>query len=161
MAAVPRARVQALQAALPDRLAGTDLRVRSFDGDNLSDLRASSYAEFVADGRATFDFLGRSGPGLSVAVARAPELDIAIAGVVLAGIDGGQVKNEWLTSAEESAGEEIAWQMRSVGGKDVTVGSNPAFEALGPIYLYSVGDQLFFVQTSDEDLAGKALRKLP
>jgi hypothetical protein len=75
------------------------------------------------------------------------------------GTDNSELMSELAGSLEED-GTAAGFESANVGGKDVQR-SAAVDEASGSVYLYGVGDIVFFVTTTDEDAAAEVLSTLP
>lgn len=145
-----------LEALLPDEVGGVTLQTFSMAGQ-----------EFMAQGEDNqefIDFLDRLGAepdDVSVAFgfgADASGGGAAVFAFKVAGADTDQLLDEMQGSLEE---EESAtgFEDANVGGKDVRRGTST--DDAGNVYLYGVGDIVFFVATPDEDAAAEVLADLP
>lgn len=147
-----------LEALIPDEVGGVALQKFSMAGPEFM-AQGEDNQEFV-------DFLDRLGAepdDVSVAFGFGFDAtgDSGGAGVFafkVAGADTDQLLDEMQTSLEE---EESAtgFEDASVGGKDVRRGTST--DDTGNVYLYGVGDIVFFVATPDEDAAAEVLADLP
>jgi hypothetical protein len=150
-----------LEAVLPDEVGGVQLQKLSMQG-----------AEFMQGGQADeefLDFLDRLGAepdDVSVALAfgfdvNAPESGgVSLFAFRVAGADTDKLTDELKTSLE-SEGDAADWSESNVGGKDVLVGESTDEDSPGQVYLYGVGDIVFFIGTTSQDDAVEVLSQLP
>ena len=78
------------------------------------------------------------------------------------GVDGGALLEAFVASAYLADEGDVTLSEASIGGKPVTVVSQPATAArLGTYYAYTAGDVLLVVQAFDPQIAEEVLAALP
>ena len=144
-----------LEALLPDEIGGVTLTKFSMRG-----------AEFMTQGDQEFtDFLDRIGAEADdVSVAFGVSMDASQSGTgvfafQVRGTDNDQLLEELAGSLEDD-GTATGFENANVGGKDVRRAA-AGDDAQGSVYLYGVGDIVFFITTTDEDAAAEVLSTLP
>ncbi len=144
-----------LEALLPDEIGGVTLTKFSMRG-----------AEFMTQGDQEFtDFLNRLGASaddVSVAFGVSMASGQSGTGVFafqVRGTDNSELMSELAGSLEDD-GTASGFENANLGGKDVQR-SAAGDAAQGSVYLYGVGDIVFFITTTDEDAAAEVLSNLP
>ncbi|HUG30475.1 MAG TPA: hypothetical protein VMQ65_08195 [Candidatus Limnocylindria bacterium] len=129
---------EALEALLPDDIAGETVRKSSITGDQLLGFRGSPEVEAVLD---QFD---KSPSDLSVAFGGTTNLTLIA--YRLEGVDGSQFLNTFLVAAGEDG--QVTVTDAAYGGKAVkkVVSSNAAN---GTVYAYTAGDVMYIVGGDD------------
>jgi hypothetical protein len=148
-----------LEARLPNSLNGVTLTKVSFRGDTILGGPASSS---TADIRAILAGLGKTPSDFSEAVASDPTgaLKVTLGAIRVTGADGGAMLNAFLTASKNTS-PDLQVSQANLGGKNVTVVTNPSSSSAGTTYIYASGDTLFFAQTLDAQLAAAALAAMP
>lgn len=150
-----------LEDALPDDVGGIALQKFSMVG--------SEFMTTGADNQEFTDFLGRlDAQPDDVSVAGAFGFDatsetgssISIFAFRVAGADTGQLTEELQTSLV-TEGSTADMTETNIAGKDVLVGSSTDESTPGSVYLYGVGDIVFFIAAADDDQAAEVLEQLP
>jgi hypothetical protein len=143
-----------LEALLPNEIGGQTLTKFSMRG-----------AEFMAQGDEEFtDFLDRIGAeadDVSVAfgVSMSGTSQTGVFAFQVRGTDNDELLDELAGSLEEDGTAE-GFEDANVGGKDVRTAAAGDGET-GTVYLYGVGDIVFFITTADDDAAAEVLSDLP
>ena len=144
-----------LEELLPDEIGGVTLTKFSMRG-----------AEFMTQGDQEFtDFLDRiNAEADDVSVAFGVSMDASQSGTgvfafQVRGTDNDVLLDELAGSLEDD-GTATGFEDANVGGKDVRRAA-AGDDAQGSVYLYGVGDIVFFITTTDEDAAAEVLSDLP
>lgn len=147
-----------LAALLPDEIGGQPATQISMSG-------AEMMAEGTADPSMVAFLEGLDAQPEDISVAFSFGLDPASgssAGIIALRVEGAnsdQLETEFRASME-SEGDVVDWQSASVGGKDVLTAEDPNNED-GTMYLYTVGDIVFLVTSTDDASAAELLEPLP
>lgn len=149
-----------LEALLPDEIDGTEVVKFSMGGPELmADQEGSGVdPEFIA----FLERLGAQPDDISIAFAFSFTEAGDSAGIGAFRVEGASsedLEREFMATME-TGGEVVDWQSASVGGKDVQTAADPDTEG-SFVYIYTVGDIVFFVTTPDEDVAAELLEPLP
>lgn len=150
-----------LEALLPDSIG--DIEIQTFS------MRGNEFMASGEDNQEFIEFLDRVGAepdDVSVAFGFGfdPESPTGAGAaifafrVVGASTDQLLVEMQGSLESEETAGN---WTEANVAGKDVLVGESLDESAPGAVYLYGVGDIVFFIGTADAAAAEQALDQLP
>jgi hypothetical protein len=148
-----------LESKLPSTLNGVALTKYSVKGSESFDQNDSASQELST----CLGTVGKTPNDFSAAFAGdlSGQLSIQIAAFRAAGADGGKLLSCLVDASKKDAPDAQVTQS-SVGGKNVTVVNDPSTAAdQGLVYLYSNGDTIYFVQTTDANLAGSALQEMP
>lgn len=149
-----------LEALLPDEIDGVETTKFSMDGPELmEDQEASGIdPEFIA----FLERLNAQPDDISIAFAftftEAGD-SAGIGAFRVAGANTDDLEREFMATME-SEGDAVDWQSATVGGKDVQAAADPDSEG-STVYVYTVGDIVFFVTTQDEATAAELLGPLP
>ncbi len=149
----------ALEARLPGTLNGVTLTKLSFKGPSIvANPNAVGSAELLTVLAAAH----KTPEDLSEAFASdsAGNLKVSLGAIRIAGADGGATLAAFV-SANEKRLPAMTSSQAAIGGKAVTVTSNPSEPIIGLTYAYAQGDTLFFVTTPDVALAAAALQAMP
>lgn len=149
-----------LEAALPDEVGGITLQKFSMVG--------SEFMSTGGDNQEFTDFLGRMDAqpeDVSVAFAFGadpadPNVAISVFAFRVAGSSTDQLTDELRTSLE-GEGSAANLTETTVAGKQVFVGESTDESTPGQVYLYGVGDIVFFIAAPDEGQATEVLEQLP
>ena len=148
-----------LEARLPNSLNGVTLSKVSLTGDTILNGPASSS---TADIKTLLAGLGKTPSDFSEAIASDPTgaLKVTLGALRIAGADGGAMLSAFL-NASKNTSPNLQTSQAILGGKNVTVVTDPASSSVGSTYIYANGDTLFFAQTADPQLAAAAIAALP
>jgi hypothetical protein len=145
----------ALEALLPETLGGVSLLRESQHGTDLT--QESQALDTMLAG------LGKSLADFTIASAYSPAGDVE-AQVGAWRVDGAApdaLLPAFVTTVQSSSTTKLTVTELTLGGHEVTQVGAPGELAQGPLYVYAKGDTLFFVQTTDPELAKEALAELP
>lgn len=149
-----------LEALLPDTIGGVEIQKFS--------MRGGEFMTSGDDNQEFVDFLNRMNAqpdDVSVAFGFGFSADFedtaAIFAFRVAGAPTSELVDELQASLEEDSTETLDWAPANVGGKSVLRAQADSEEFQGFVYLYGVGDIVFFLNTSDEDAAAEVLSSLP
>lgn len=149
-----------LEALLPDEIDGTEVVKFSMGGAELmADEEGSGVdPEFIA----FLERLDAQPDDISIAFAFTFTEAGDSAGIGAFRVEGASsddLEREFMATMETD-GEVVDWQSASIAGKDVQTAADPETEG-SFVYIYTVGDIVFFVTTPDEDVAAELLGPLP
>ncbi|MGZ8475175.1 MAG: hypothetical protein ACXWWQ_02980 [Candidatus Limnocylindria bacterium] len=149
-----------LEALLPDEIDGTESVKFSMSGAELmADEEGSGVdPEFIA----FLERLDAQPDDISIAFAFSFTEAGDSAGIGAFRVEGASsddLEREFMATMETD-GEVADWQSASIAGKDVQTAADPETEG-SFVYIYTVGDIVFFVTTPDEDVAAELLGPLP
>lgn len=148
-----------LEDALPDAVG--DITLQKFS------MRGAEFLQQGGDDQEFQDFLERldaEPDDVSVAFAfGADPADGSAVSVFAFRVDGASTEDltRELQGSLESDGSAANLSEANVGGKDVLVGESTDETTPGSVYLYGVGDIVFFIGASDEAQATEILSTLP
>ena len=145
-----------LEAEIPGDVNGVTLTKLSFNGAGMASLGGSS-EEFMA----VLGTLGKTPADFTAAVATdmgTSSLDVSA--IRIAGVDANALYQAFAADVKKNT-PNVQLSQVSLGGKTVTKGVDPSDTSGGAQYVYTKGDTLFVVSTTDEGLATAALQKLP
>ena len=149
----------ALEARLPGTLNGVTLAKLSYTGPSIvANPNASGSPELLA----VLADVHKTPADLSEAFASdsAWNLKVSLGAIRVAGADGGATLTAFVSENQKRVPTMTSSQA-TVGGKAVTVISNPSEPVIGLTYAYSKGDTVFFVTSADAALAAVALEVMP
>jgi hypothetical protein len=146
------------EARLPNAINGVTLTKYSWKGADF----------FAADNSNSHNLqdllnaLGKAPADLSIAFASDPtgRLGVTIGAFKVTGADGNALLAEFLKAASRDAPSDTFTQA-SVGGRNVTQITDPTDTARATVYVFTTGDVLFDVQSTDQVLAAAALQAIP
>jgi hypothetical protein len=148
-----------LEDALPDSVGGITLQKFS--------MRGAEFLQQGGDDQEFQDFLERldaEPDDVSVAFGfGADPANGAVLSVFAFRVEGASTDDltRELQGSLESDGSAANLTKKNIGGKDVLVGESTDESSPGSVYLYGVGDIVFFVSASDEAHATEILSHLP
>jgi hypothetical protein len=148
-----------LEALLPDEIGGAESVKFSMGGAELmADQEGSGVdPEFIA----FLERLGAQPDDISIAFAFTFSAEGDSAGIGAFRVEGASsddLEREFIATMETEG--EVDWQSSNVGGKDVQTAADPDTEG-NILYVYTVGDIVFFVTTPDPAVAAELLGTLP
>jgi hypothetical protein len=149
--------VKDLEALIPTQVKDQTLQKLSFKGTEFLGSDSSSNAEFLA----MLSSLGKTPNDVSVAIGSAAKPAVTVGAFRIAGADGNRIMDEFKKAAQKSAGSSVTFTSSNLGGKDVQTYTDPKQSSQGPQYMYTKGDILFLVQSTDQASVADALSKLP
>lgn len=149
-----------LEALLPDEIGGAEVVKFSMGGAELmADQEGSGVdPEFIA----FLERLGAQPEDISIALAFSFSAEGDSAGIGAFRVEGAssdELEREFIATMEADGGA-VDWQSANVGGKDVQTAADPDTEG-NVLYIYTVGDIVFFVTTPNEAVAAELLATLP
>jgi hypothetical protein len=143
-----------LEAMLPVKLGGVVLVVESQAGTDLA-TDSAAFDAFLSG-------LGKTRADFTVASAYAQGgLKGAAGAWRVRGADAAALLPAFKKTVQTSSATPLVAAEETVAGKKVTRIGDMGQMARGPLYVFTRGDTLFFVQTPDPALAAEALEKLP
>ena len=145
-----------LEAEIPGDVNGVTLTKLSFNGAGMASLGGSS-EEFMA----VLGTLGKTPADFTAAVATdmgGGSLDVSA--IRIAGVDANALYQAFAADVKTNT-PNVQLSQVSLGGRTVTKGVDPSDSSGGAQYVYTKGDTLFVVSTTDEGLATAAIQKLP
>ncbi|MEP7082051.1 MAG: hypothetical protein ABI841_03635 [Chloroflexota bacterium] len=148
-----------LEALLPDEIDGAETVKFSMGGAELmADEEGSGVdPEFIA----FLERLGAQPDDISIAFAFSFTEAGDSAGIGAFRVEGAssdELEREFMATMETEG--EVDWQSANLAGKDVMTAADPDTEG-NILYIYTVGDIVFFVTTPDEAVATELLGTLP
>ena len=143
-----------LEALLPKTLGGRTLVIESQAGSELSTDSAPFDAFLASLGKSRTDFRLASAYSLG-------DLKAAVSSWRVIGADSSALLPGFRQTMQAASSTPLTTLEEVVAGRKVTRIGDPGQLAQGPLYVFVKGDTLFFVQTSDPQLAAEAIGKLP
>lgn len=148
-----------LAALLPDEILGQEAVKISMSGEEMME---SEDAEVDPEFIAFLQRVGAQPEDVSFAFSFGFDAEGNSAGIAAFRVEGAnsdQLESEFQATLE-SDGTPIEWDEASVAGKDVLTAEDPETSG-NQVYLYTVGDIVFFVTASEEATAVELLEPLP
>jgi hypothetical protein len=150
-----------LAALLPDEINGQEAVKLSMSGEEM--MEGSGDESVDPEFLAFLERLGAQPDEVSFAFSFAFDAESgASAGIAAFRVEGAnsdQLESEFQATME-AEGEPVEWEDANVAGKDVKTAADPDTEG-NTMYLYTVGDVVFFVTAADEATAVELLEPLP